>query len=173
MTADLGYTQKRVEYYASQRELTERMRWMQLINSHGWDSRQVICIDESRFIQNIPRVYGCAPAGEACVVESWLDNRPYSCIAACNYKGIVAGACQLLQTSDGGVDSDRFLSWVRLSGQYVLPVSVYVLIRHILYRERTDFLPSSVHYFILSFPSQFEQTRSSCWIMLAYTTPNK
>jgi hypothetical protein len=52
---DLDYSRKKVNYYAQQRELSERMNWMTILNSRDFYSTKVICIEESHMTKSTPR----------------------------------------------------------------------------------------------------------------------
>ena len=112
LKTDLNYTRKMVSYYARQRELQEQINWMEIMNSPDMDVRRIICIDESHAAPNFSRPYGWGPSGEDVCVPRALGGGSYSFMAACNCRGMILEACQLLNTKDCAIDGDRFIRWV-------------------------------------------------------------
>jgi len=110
------WTRKKVEFYALQRSAEEREAWLEVIMSPLFVGRCVIAIDESHFFGygEQGRTHGWAPWGATITLARQLSRggeESFSYLAACNHRGMVLGACELLDTKKCSVDAERLRSW--------------------------------------------------------------
>ena len=88
----------------------------------------------------MPRRRGCGKIGEEITLARVLGRgKSHSLLAACNSDGMVHPACTLYETDKCGMNTERFLAWVKAAlvpqlGQWQLreknSIVVYVALVH-------------------------------------------
>ncbi len=113
-----GYTVKRAEFRNIRRLISERYRCRQAIDSE--DPQILVFIDETHADpRKIRRDKGRSLRGVAPVLSqahiASLDEKGLTLIAACNFKGVLIGACQIIEESNTRESFDQYVEY------YLLP----------------------------------------------------